>query len=232
MKAWMWWDGGEEALPSPLKLCVETARRHYDVEFIKDVPSEVMNLTEHVRVQTRADLIRLWKLAEEGGFWIDTDVIVLKAYPVEELIAQGHSFVGFSNGTGAFGFPNTMLAARPRDSFVTNVFTAAQNILKQDPTVHGWNVLGKALLSRFFRQYPDRFFRAPRYVAYTLHHKGTARFWTHRTDAGHAGCKDWNQRAYSYHVTNARTRPFNHMSREEILADDSFFSFLLRRALA
>jgi hypothetical protein len=104
-KIWTYWDS-QDRLPKTVKMCMESWRKYnpeYEITLLTrknfynyvNIPVEVSSHPNFNDNPTRfADLVRLYSLAEHGGVWIDSSVL-LKA-PLENWIFPRYAeFSGF-----------------------------------------------------------------------------------------------------------------------------------------
>ena len=96
------WFSGDE-MPSEIKLCMDSwekmlpdyAFRLWDMNAIKDINSVFLQEALSVRKWAyAADFVRLYALYNEGGIYLDTDVMVYKSF--DDLLGN-HVFIGKEN---------------------------------------------------------------------------------------------------------------------------------------
>lgn len=105
---WMYWQNMPSSKkPAYLDLCLETIHRQcgdsFEIIVLDDesVPAVLPDIhpkfTNIYPLGMRADYVRFCLLAEHGGIWLDSDVIVQKdlSFLIEDL--KKHSFVGFEH---------------------------------------------------------------------------------------------------------------------------------------
>jgi hypothetical protein len=101
---WVFWDNPEH-IPKTVTMCIESWRKyHPDYNIILLTK---MNYNEYINIPHRivthphfnesmarfSDLIRLYALAEHGGIWLDSSIL-LKG-PVDNWLLPGYEFSGF-----------------------------------------------------------------------------------------------------------------------------------------
>lgn len=85
------------------------------------------------KVQHRADVLRLQRLVETGGIYLDSDIIALRGF--DDLF--DHQFVISEEGPGgAHGLSNAVLLAEPRSSFATRWLAAYHDFSDEYWTKH------------------------------------------------------------------------------------------------
>jgi hypothetical protein len=91
------------------------------------------------------NLFRYKLLLERGGWWVDTDVLCLRA----ELPAQAVAFGWESNGQSV---GSAVLKLPPQHWFTERLFSAAQDIVRSKGAAVRWGETGPVLLTRLVRE--------------------------------------------------------------------------------
>ena len=99
-----WWDGFE-AMPEVPRLCYRALQLFfpdYEILFLdKDnvtdyvEPTDIVYrrfLAKTVSVQNFSDYLRMTMIEKVGGYWVDSTLLFLRRFPLEELLADGRCF--------------------------------------------------------------------------------------------------------------------------------------------
>lgn len=145
-------------MPPYIKLCHETIRHHCgeDFEIILVTPKTIDNYVsgaqEYKRISVpnpavRTAAIRVALLAEHGGIWMDSDIIVMKSFaPMKKLIEQ-HGFVGIlKNSEDDNHVMNGMMMSEPGGKVITEYRRRIDDVVSKckRPT---WGELGARMLT-------------------------------------------------------------------------------------
>ena len=141
-KIWTYWDEPREAdahaskLPRTVQLCMDGWRKHhpaYEITLLTrdnyahhtQIPQHLVNHPNFNDNPTRfSDLVRIWTLAQHGGIWIDSSVLVKQ--PLDQWLpppgaTPASEFIGYYIGgmtTSAPIIENWFYAAPPVSPFV------------------------------------------------------------------------------------------------------------------
>lgn len=104
---------GKNPIPKDLKRCMKTWKKHLKGYEIKRWDENNFDINSHPFVKKAyeakkwafvSDYIRMWAIYNEGGIYLDTDVLVVSS--IDEML-NNQAFVGFENDqypfTAAFG---------------------------------------------------------------------------------------------------------------------------------
>ena len=177
----------------------------------------------------RADYIRMFLLQRYGGLWIDADCLVMKPLqPVLDLLKE-HEMVGHRERSGLVS--NGFVASRAGGRIVSAVYRRICDTLRSRRPL-GWTSIGSEPLDgrgRRRRESAGTHWHAnkcSRCAGAGRRHSSRApeKPSTKRCSIGEAQC---------YMMSNTQIR--QHQARHpqaDLMANDSFFSFLLGRAMA
>lgn len=235
MTTWCYWSGPRSPA---IELCLESLARHnpdlevVDDDYMQQHAPQMVELVAGRSPQVRADLYRLWLLAEHGGQWVDADCVALRRLDMVDLLNDQVDLVCFSNGSAGH-VSNAIMAAKPHSALAREALRRAVDVVKahrSDQQIQygatGQGVLGPLALAVGQRlKVCQRFRWAP--VRFTE----VGAFARLRRDGRHALATSWHPNARTYHFTGKGLLAFDRLTREQILASDCFGSFLFRRAL-
>lgn len=235
MTTWCYWSGPRSPA---IELCLESLARHnpdlevVDDDYMQQHAPQMVELVSGRSPQVRADLYRLWLLAEHGGQWVDADCVALRRLDMAEQLSEQVDLVCFSNGNSGH-VSNAIMAAKPHSALAREALRRAIEVAKahrSDQQIQygatGQGVLGPLAIAVGKRlKVCQRFRWAP--VRFTE----VGAFARLRPDGRHATHPAWRANARTYHFTGKGLLAFGRMTREQILASDCFGSFLLRRSL-
>lgn len=96
MNLWTYWEGKK---PDYIKMCQESLKnsKMNVITLGKDDFPEL----NHLKINHKTDYLKAWLISENGGFWIDADMVVMKDLrPLIKLVKQ-HGFCGIPGFFGA-----------------------------------------------------------------------------------------------------------------------------------
>jgi hypothetical protein len=103
---WMYWEGAGR--PAYLDLCYETVVGHspsFEVKVLDErsvfdvLPDLRRDIFRAREIANRVDYIRARVVYEQGGVWLDSDVVLMRPVRVEEALEK-HDFVGYGEERG------------------------------------------------------------------------------------------------------------------------------------
>jgi len=125
--------------------------RHLVEEIPVKAPREVFGNPIH-HYAHRADVLRLDRLLEHGGIYMDVDVFVHRSF--DDLL--GHSVVLGQEGTdGAYGLANAVILAEPGAPFLRRWREEYRSFRNDEPGGHFWAEHSVALPKRLAAAHPD-----------------------------------------------------------------------------
>ena len=234
MTTWCYWAGPK---PPAIELCIDSLRRHNpdfelldDDDFASRAP-EISELVAGRSPQVRADLFRLWLLANHGGQWVDADCVALRRLDMVDQLSDQVDMVAFSNGQSGH-VSNTILAANPGSAVAREALDRAVKVVEQHRAgqiipygATGQGVLGplKVAVGRRL-QVCQRFRWAP------IHFTSVSAFRDVADDSRHALAPAWHPNARTYHFTGKGLLAFGARNQQQIMACRMFGGFLFRRS--
>lgn len=123
------WVGGKEK-PDDVKKCIETWKKHCPDYEIKEWNENNFDIHSHPFVEAAykakkwafvSDYIRAYAIYNEGGIYMDTDVLVLK--PLDKLL-ENKAFVGYEDKELPF---TATFGAEPKHPFVKKIMESYDN---------------------------------------------------------------------------------------------------------
>lgn len=227
---WMYWEG---KCPPWVKACQRTILEHGPLVRLL-APADFDRLWKSDRdidlkrlyVSHRADFIRAYLLARHGGIWVDSDCIVLQdLHPLLEML-RTHEFLGYRNPQGQLA--NNFMGARSHSAIAETYYQTVCQILRSKQPLQ-WLTLGSNALDRVVRETDAKWLCLDRDRIEPIAWSEPHRFFKRGNLEVHE--EALTKHAYCYmlsrHMINAYKKDHPH---ENLMADDSFFTFLLRRA--
>ncbi len=175
MYIWQYWENRPgHTIPPYIELCHETVRRHCsdDFEIVLVTPETVRGYIpdagpfekikpagDPTNPASRADYIRVALLAEYGGIWMDSDLIVLKNFaPMKELIKK-HGFVGVHETARKKEVPRWvsvwMLMSQPQGKVILEYKRRLDEKISKQITISKWAALGAFMVTPIVREWAD-----------------------------------------------------------------------------
>jgi hypothetical protein len=237
-RIWLYWEGAQ---PAYLGLCIETVRAQnpnaevvlldragFDELFVHDRDIDLDRLTP----VKRSDFLRAYLLREFGGLYIDVDCVVLDS--LEPAFAAAES-TGFSVVHQDDGELQTNFMLSPAGGpVVCELYDRICATLRGGGPL-AWLDLATVPLMPAIEAYPDTVTLLPTNRVAPIHWSEPERFLARAPDEVHRGNLD--EQALCYMLSNdmikkgENTRQLCDLGRRELLEDDTFLSFLFRRAL-
>jgi len=167
MYIWLYWENQkDQVMPPYIELCHATIRHHCSDDFkvVLTTPATIRDYIpdagpfEEIRNPNpaiRAAYIRVALLAEHGGIWMDSDIIVLKNFVYMKELIEKYGFVGFNkNSAGDNHVPNWMMMARS-DSKVIQEYKRRIDMAIAKYKTFGWGVLGARMITPIIRKWAN-----------------------------------------------------------------------------
>lgn len=180
-----------------------------------------------LQVAHRADYIRMFLLQRYGGLWIDADCLAMKPLqPVLNLLTV-HEMVGHRERSGLVS--NGFVASRAGGRIVSAVYRRICDALRSRRPL-GWTSLGSEPLSAVIAEDATGWHGLECEQVQPVCWSRPEVFFSCDTEADHEAMFD--ERALCYMLSNTQIR--QHQSkhpRSDLMAADSFFSFLRGRAM-
>ncbi len=175
----------------------------------------------------RADYVRAFLLQRYGGLWIDADCLVMQPLqPVMDLLAE-HEFIGHRERVGLIS--NGFIASRPGGRIASALYDRVCAVLRARRPFH-WNALGADPLSAIVAGDARGWHELPCDRVQPICWSHPEAFFALRDPAGHEGVFD--PQALCYMLSNSAINKYlARRPRLDLLADRTFFTYLLRRSI-
>ena len=235
MTTWCYWSG---FMPPAIELCVKSLRLHnpdfrlVDEGWMQEQAPDLVELVEGRSHQVRADLYRLWLLAEHGGQWVDADCVALRRLDMQDQLSESVDMVSFSNGSPNH-ISNAILAANKNSDAIRQTLQQAIEVVKRhkpDEKIQ-YGATGQGVLGYIKSQFGSKLKVCQRWRWAPIRFTDVDAFRQHRHDGGHSHASVWHPNARTYHFTGKGLLPLANKTRDQILTGRSFASFLFRRSL-
>jgi hypothetical protein len=231
LPVWLYWEG---ECPEWIKICQKTILTHSPnarllnpetFNELWDVDRDINLLNLHVA--HRADFIRAFLLNRYGGLWIDSDCVVLKS--LQPLLAQlgAHDFAAHRERGGYFG--NEFMIAKPGSRIARGLYDHICRTLRTRRTF-GWCDLGCVPLTEVINKTDAAFLEIDCELIQPLCWRQVAPYVGLGSDPEHQ--QILNPDAFCYMLSNLTVDKYLAANpTENLLAENSFFSFLVRQSL-
>jgi hypothetical protein len=160
-KFWLYWENKEGSNKSPLiSLCHEIMKHHlqkYQItilntenvqQYVKDIHPHWYNIK---CLAHKADYIRAKVLYQEGGMWLDSDIIVLEDFSNLFTLLEKHDFICFEKKVG---YPCvTSILANINSELLFKWIKVIEEKL-DNKIVFDWQEIGSELLNTLMKS-PD-----------------------------------------------------------------------------
>ena len=147
-KVWAFWEG---PMPEYLKLCMETWRGPYKLTILnyKNIYQYTEFDVEGVKRFTLpqiADVVRVHVLRDNGGYWLDTDTIMLEDELPKQNIAGN-----IGSRTNSIGYLHT-----EKDSEMFKLWAEYQDkVIANSNSPHNWDIMGNAFTDEYVRNHEE-----------------------------------------------------------------------------
>lgn len=227
----MYWEG---ECPEWIRLCQETVRKHgTDVRLLTPGDFDALRSVDRdidlngLHVAHRADFVRSFLLAHFGGLWIDSDCIVMQ--PLHRILKElrENDFIAHRERSGSFS--NGFMGAC-RQSTVAGALYArnCQTLRLRQP--RRWMSLGGDPLTEILATTTVRWQELPFQWIQPVCWSRPDVFFAANSGTVHAAAVD--EHAICYMMSNTEVKRYQTAHREsDLLAPDTFFTYLIRRAL-
>jgi hypothetical protein len=232
LPVWVYWEG---ACPDWIARCRETMVAHAPTVRLL-TPESFAALWDRDRdidiarlqVAHRADFIRAFLLARYGGMWIDSDCLVMR--PLRRVLehVEANDFVGHRERSGYVS--NGFIGARPGSRIADAFYRRICEILRSSRPL-GWISLGGQPLTEIVNGSGTPWHEYAVEQVQPICWSEPEAFFARGDPAAHG--RRFDRRALCYMLSN--TTVVRHQSAHpgaSLLAADSFFSYLLDRALS
>lgn len=230
LTVWSYWEG---PCPAWIERCLRTFahattrqildRPGFDALWRNDRDVDIDRLS----VVHRSDFIRAYLLAHHGGLWIDADCVLMREPAEVFALLEDTDFVAHRDRQG--WFPNGFMAAR-RGSVIARALyqRVCAEVRSRRPL--GWTSLGGHPLTAILRATSVCWREIDCARVQPVCWSRPEAFFVRADDAAHESAFD--RRALCYMMSNTEVRKYQAVRPDaDLMQADSFFSFLLRRAL-
>jgi hypothetical protein len=94
----------------------DSIKKYNSIKFEKIVPPSTFDGFELKHFQYKADVVRIEKLYEYGGIYLDIDMLIFKNF--ERIFNSKHDFYISKEGTQGDGLINAFIASKPKNEFL------------------------------------------------------------------------------------------------------------------
>lgn len=231
LPVWIYWEG---AHPRWIDVCRETIianaanARFLTRETFADLRTDDLDIDlDRLHVAHRADFIRAYLLAKFGGLWIDADCLVMRDLTSTLRKLSEYDFIAHRERSGYFS--NGFIAARPNSVTARKFYEKICRILRFRAPL-GWISLGGEPLTEVLQNAEARFLELDVKQIQPICWSEPQKFFAGGDDFAHQNAFD--ERAICYMLSNREIGKYlEKRGSANLTADDSFFSFLARRAL-
>ena len=154
MKIWQYWETKKNSFkPAYIDLAFESVKKNSDVEvvlvtpenlnqFLPDLNPKILKIQE---LAHKSDLIRTRLIHKYGGFWLDSDAVVIKS--LKELFdyLEGYEFVGFPPEDNIIRI--NCFGAKPNSKILKEWIDLQEQIL-EEKTEFNWDEVGSKPLTK------------------------------------------------------------------------------------
>lgn len=232
---WLYWEG---PCPEWILRCRETILRHGgDVRLLDRAAFEALRTEDRdidldrLLPAHRADYARALLLARHGGIWLDSDCVLMRPLDrVHEAIAE-HGFVVHKDRQGYY--PNGFIAAAPGNPTADSFYSAVAGRLRAGRPL-GWISLGGEPLTHLLRGGAGGgapFHELPCEAIQPVCWSRPDLFFRRGGEAEHEAAFDAEAITYMLSNTEVSVYVQKHPG-ADLLAPDSFFSFILARSMS
>lgn len=145
------WEG---KMPEYLKLCLDTWKFPFVILNYKNLPQYTDKIPEKIKqlsLPKIADYVRVHVLRDNGGYWLDTDTVMLSNNLPEECILGNNT-----TRENSVGYLN---AKEPHDDFF-ETWAAFQDwkldkIPNMNKDITNWNVMGNAFTDNYLKEHKE-----------------------------------------------------------------------------
>jgi hypothetical protein len=231
LPVWMYWEG---ECPAWIRECQKTIFAHAaDVRLLSSEQFDKLRDLDrdidlsHLRVAQRADFIRAFLLSKYGGLWIDSDCLVMRSLqPVLNLLDR-YDFVCHRERQGYIS--NGFIAAKAGSRVAAAYYQRICEVLRSGQPL-GWLTLGSESLTEALRVADAPWYELECEMIQPICWSDQGAFFNIGKKTQHE--RTFNQRAICYMLANESLQRYlaTHQA-PDLLNEETFFSFLLSRAL-
>jgi Capsular polysaccharide synthesis protein/Glycosyl transferase family 2 len=231
LPVWLYW---ENECPEWIKTCQQTIFAHAtDVRLVtpdefqrlRDVDSDID--LKRLHAAHRADFIRAFLLAKFGGFWVDSDCLVMQ--PLQPLLnlLNSNDFIFHKERSGYVS--NGFIGARPGSKIASTLYRRLCEILRSGRQL-GWTSLGSEPLSEIIKTCDVPYYELPCESIQPICWSQPEAFFKINDSLEHE--RIFDEQAICYMLSNNSIQKFQATNRTRNLLDEgTFFRYLSKRAL-
>jgi hypothetical protein len=232
LPVWTYWEG---PCPSWIRACRQTIVAHAPrVRLLTpDRFDRVRDRDRDINVSRldaphRADYIRAFLLHRYGGLWVDADCLVMKSLnSVVDSLPQ-YPFIGHRERSGLIS--TAFIGARPGSRIASALYDRICQHLRAKKAVH-WTSLGGEPLTALVAENPQEWHELPCERVQPVCWSHPEEFLVERGPEEHQ--RVFDDRAICYMLSNcSMSRYLAQNPQRQLMNERTFFSFVLRRALA
>jgi tetratricopeptide (TPR) repeat protein/glycosyltransferase involved in cell wall biosynthesis len=232
LPVWLYWEG---ECPDWITACQRTIIAHApravllrpgDFDRMRECDRDI-NLSR-LSAAHRADFIRAFLLARFGGLWIDSDCLVMRSLqPILDLVVTS-AFLAHYERQGHVS--NGFIGACPGSAIASTYYQRICEILRSRKRL-SWLSLGAEALTAILKETQVPWHRLDCELIQPICWSNPQAFFVLREAQGHE--REVDDRAFCYMLANNALQRFqkSHPGMT-LMHPDSFFSYLLARALA
>jgi mannosyltransferase OCH1-like enzyme len=227
---WFYWEG---ARPEWIEACHRTIlaknpnARFLTPETFDELWTQDRDINlSRLYVAHRADFIRAYLLAKFGGLWLDADCIVMRdlQFLLEKL--GEYDFVAHREREGLF--TNDLMAAKRESVIAREFYEKIRRVLRRKRAI-SWRAIGGEPLTEILNKTEARFLEIECERIQPVCWSEPEKFFARGEDAEHLQKLD--EKAICYMLSNGAV--INYQKKHpntDLTAENTFFSFLVRRA--
>jgi hypothetical protein len=228
---WIYWEG---ACPEWIRKCQETIfANHDDVRLLGPIELDQLRRIDRdidltgLCVAHRSDFLRAFLVANFGGFWIDSDCIVMK--PLWPLLKELGSYELTAYCERQGNVSNSFFGAPAGSRLASEYYQRVCQLMRSGQPLQ-WLSLGAEALGDTLREAGRPWLRIETELVQPVCWSDPGAFFAIRDALGHE--QVWNRQSLCYMLSNHMVQSFQAEDpTRELLRDGTFFRFLLDRAL-
>ncbi len=229
---WLYWEGER---PEWIEACIKTVFKHAPnaklltpetFDDLWDVDRDI-NLKE-LHVAHRADFIRAFLLYRYGGVWIDCDCVLTKPLDSLSEMFANYDFAAHRERGGYFG--NEFIMAKRESKIAADFYTRIAETLRQKRQF-GWCEIGCVPLTDVISKAVVPFLEIECELIQPICWSQVEPYFVTGSDEEHQTTFD--SEAFCYMLSNLTINKYLAQNpHKNLLADKSFFNFLVRKSLS
>ncbi len=228
---WMYWEG---VAPEWILECRSSIHKNADnVKLLNEATFE--ELREHDRdiklqklpIALKADYIRAYLLAHFGGFWLDSDCILLKNLGPLLCKLSDYEFIAHRERSGLVS--NAFIGAPKNSRLARTYYQNICSVLRSGRSL-GWTSLGSEPLSKLLNSEKDRWLELRCDSVQPVCWSTPEIYFELKEDSDHE--KQFRQDTWCYMLSNEQIKKYaKHNKSASLMHNRSFFSFVIRKSM-